>query len=98
MESPRLTSANFVSGYTLRLAFSNGTEAEVDFEKELAGGVFDALRDPEYFRSFSFHEQFGTIEWDNGADFSPEFLYEIAQAGGQQTAGFDARSRSRKSA
>jgi len=51
----------------------------VDFKDELTGGIFEALRDPAYFRSFSFQAQFGTIEWDNGADFAPEFLYEMAR-------------------
>ena len=98
MHTPKLIAADFIDGYSIRLTFSDGTKAEVNFESELSGGVFETLRDKDYFRSFSLHPQFGTIEWENGADFSPEFLYQMAQISGQQPAGLDARSRSRKSA
>ena len=77
MTKPKLTSAEFVDGYCIRLSFSDGITSKVDFERELTGGIFEALKDPTYFRSFSFQPQFGTIAWDNGADFAPEFLYEI---------------------
>lgn len=91
MEYPMLISAEYISEYSLRLSFSDGTTGEVDFKGELTGGVFEALRDPAYFRSFTIQPQFGTIEWDNGADFAPEFLYELVQAGGQHKCGFEAR-------
>ena len=97
MDYPKLKSAQYVKDYTLKLSFSDGTEADVNFENELADGVFEALKNPEYFRSFTFQSQFGTIQWDNGADFAPEFIYELARSGGQQTAGFDAAT-GRKSA
>ncbi len=98
MECPKLKSAEYVKDFTLKLSFTDGIEAEVNFKSELTGGIFEELRDPEYFRSFTFQPQFGTIEWDNGADFAPEFIYELSKASGQQKAGLDARSRSRKSA
>lgn len=95
MGYPKLTSAEYVKDYILRLSFADGTKADVNFQHELTGGVFESLRDQAYFRSFSVQTQFGTIEWDNGADFAPEFLYELAKASGQQSPG---NSRSRKSA
>jgi len=98
MGYPKLTSAEFIKEFTLRLCFSDGVQADVNFEKEMAGGVFEALRDPNYFRSFSFSPQFGSIEWTNGADFAPEFLYNLAKSSGQQPARFNARPGSRKSA
>jgi len=79
MGTPKLISVALVSDYKLELEFSDGLKAKVDFSKELFGGVFDKLQDLQYFASFKFQPQFGTIEWDNGADFAPEFLYQAAQ-------------------
>jgi len=43
----------------------------------LDGEIFDPLRDPEYFRTVALNTDIDTIVWDNGADFSPDFLYDI---------------------
>ena len=72
---PRLVEADYVTGFTLSLRFSDGTEGEIDLEKELWGAVFEPLRDIEQFRQFSVHPELHTLTWENGADFSPEFLY-----------------------
>ena len=53
----------------------------VDLEHELDGEVFEALRDQEYFACAKLNPETGTIEWSNGADFAPEFLYELATKG-----------------
>jgi hypothetical protein len=39
------------------------------------GEVFDPLRDPSYFAQARLTEW--TVEWPNGADFAPEFLYAM---------------------
>jgi len=42
-----------------------------------SGGVgFEPLRDPEVFAQVRVNSETGTIEWPNGADLAPEFLYE----------------------
>ena len=33
----------------------------------------------EYFKKVKVDEETETISWENGADFSPEFLYEIGK-------------------
>ena len=40
------------------------------------GWSFEPLRDPDYFKQVRLNPDIGTIVWPNGADFSPEFLYE----------------------
>jgi hypothetical protein len=37
------------------------------------------FRSLAYFRNFRVNEDLDTIVWENGADFSPDFLYEIGQ-------------------
>ncbi len=66
--------AEYISGYKLRLWFNNGAVKDVDLSDSLRGNVFVPLKDKEFFKCFSI--RFNTIEWENGADFAPEYLYE----------------------
>jgi hypothetical protein len=67
----------YVNGYTVWLRFEDGTEGEVDLASELHGPVFEPLQDATYFARVRVNPDTGTIEWPNGADFAPEFLYEM---------------------
>jgi hypothetical protein len=69
--------------YVLRLEFDNGVTKDVDLSDELHGEVFEPLRDPGYFRTVRVSVETGTIEWPNGADFAPEFLYDAGTPAGQ---------------
>ncbi len=71
-----------LEGYRLRLIFNNGVTRSVDLRGELYGEVFDPLRDIALFRQVDVNPDTNTIEWPNGADFAPEFLYEIGEAVG----------------
>ena len=66
-------------GYELRLQFSDGVVKDVDLSSELYGEVFEPLRDPGFFSKVKVSPETRTIEWPNGADFAPEFLYEIGR-------------------
>ena len=66
--------AEYLNGYRIKLWFNNHTVKVVDLAKSLNGEVFVPLRDIDYFKRFSI--KFNTIEWENGADFAPEYLYE----------------------
>jgi Protein of unknown function (DUF2442) len=63
--------------YVLRVEFTDDVVKDVDLSGELHGEVFEPLRDPEFFKEASVNEETGAVEWRNGADFAPEFLYEI---------------------
>ncbi len=67
--------ANYIENYSIALTFSDGLKKVVDLEKELWGKVFEPLKNRDFFKTFSLNPF--TIEWANGADFAPEFLYEI---------------------
>ena len=67
---------SYLNGYRLSLTFNNGVVKRVDLTDELYGEVFAPLRDMELFRQVRVNHDIGTIEWSNGADFAPEFLYE----------------------
>lgn len=86
---PKLISADVLDGYIVHLSFSDGTEGDVNLEPELMGGIFSALRDPSVFRGFMVNTDFGSLEWDNGAGFSPEFLYDATRVVSEQKAGIE---------
>lgn len=69
-----ITKAEYLGDYRLRLWFNNGEVREADLADKLDGEAFLPLRDKEFFQRFSI--PFNTIEWGNGADFAPEYLYE----------------------
>ncbi|MEK9137511.1 MAG: DUF2442 domain-containing protein [Bacteroidota bacterium] len=56
------------------------SEGEVDLKDVLWGSVFEPLKDRNRFRQFKVHPDLHTIVWENGADFSPEFLYSCIRA------------------
>ena len=61
----------------LRLTFEGGERREVDLgELVPLDGVFEALKDPDFFRSVRVEPDVGTIVWPNGADVCPDVLYE----------------------
>ncbi len=72
-----LTEADYLEDYKLKVKFNNGAEGIVDLEKELYGEVFETLKDKKLFQDFTLTGR--TIEWSTGADFAPEYLYEIAE-------------------
>ena len=72
-----ISKASYIEDYKIELQFNNGETWMVDLENELIGSVFTPLKDKENFRKFSI--VFNTIEWENGADFAPEYLYELAK-------------------
>ncbi len=70
--------AEYIEGYRLLLLFNNGERKIVDLSNSLKGTVYSPLRNVDYFKRFTI--KFNTVEWENGADFAPEYLYEIGTA------------------
>ena len=71
-----VVSVKYLDNYQLKLTFNNGIEGIVDLEPELYGEIFEPLKDKSLFQKVFLTSR--TIEWPNGADFAPEFLFEIA--------------------
>jgi hypothetical protein len=71
--------AIYLDRYRLRVQFDNGSTKVVDLYPHLNGPICKPLRDITYFRSFRVDPDIDTVVWENGADFAPEFLYEIGE-------------------
>jgi hypothetical protein len=75
-----ITGVEVTGEYRLRLTFADGTVGDVDFAGRAWGGVFEPLRDPDYFARVTVDPEAGTITWPNGLDMAPEPLYAEARA------------------
>lgn len=75
-----VTEVKVTKDYEVRVIFSDGAVKEVDLANELYGEIFEPLKDPEMFKQVTVNVETNTIEWPNGADFAPEFLYERGRA------------------
>lgn len=76
-----VSKAKYIVDYKIELEFNNGEKYVVDLENELNGTIFQALKDKNNFKQFSI--KFNTIEWENGADLAPEYLYDLAKCQNQ---------------
>lgn len=68
------------------MTLEDGCKKIVDLERYLEGEIFEPLRDIEYFKTVRLNRDVDTIVWDNGADMSPDFLYEIGRLADKSTA------------
>lgn len=73
------TITRHISGYLLKLTFSNGDVRLFDFSQIFDKGIFVKLQNPAYFRSFTLDGW--TVDWNNEIGFAPEYLYENGIAG-----------------
>jgi hypothetical protein len=64
--------------YKLELMFDNGEERIFDLTPYLGVGKIAELKDKDLFRQVRI--SFDTIEWPNGVDLDPEFLYKNSKA------------------
>ena len=71
----KVTDIDYVKDYQLMVTFNDGLSKLVDLKPYLVGEVFGELLDREKFIQYGLTRI--TIEWSNGADLAPEFLYDI---------------------
>jgi len=72
-----ICAVEYESGFRLRLKFEDWIVRTVDLERYLDGEIFKPLKDIRRFRTACLNPDLDTVVWDNGADMSPDFLYEI---------------------
>jgi len=71
--------AKYLKDYEIILTFEDNVKKIVDLFPYLYGEIFEPLKDISYFKRFKVNEDTDTIEWENGADMSPDFLYKIGK-------------------
>ena len=62
--------------HRLRVAFDDGTEGVVDVAEMVEfTGVFEPLREPDFFAKAIANTELGTVCWPNKADLDSDVLY-----------------------
>lgn len=70
---PKIINVKAVEDYSLYLLFDNKEIRVFSLKPFLDFGIFSELVDENMFKKVKI--SFDTIEWENGADLDPEFLY-----------------------
>jgi len=70
-----VTEAQYLNDFKIKIIFNDGITKIVNLEKHLDMPIFQSLKDKDFFKDFRLNPF--TIEWKNGVDFAPEFLYNI---------------------
>jgi len=77
LENIHVKNAEYLEEYKINVEFNTGLNQVIDLKDEIWEEIFEPLKDKEYFRNFKLNPF--TIYWENGADFSPEYLFEMAK-------------------
>lgn len=72
--NPRISNVRANADYTLTIFFTNGEVGSFDVSPYLDKGIFQELRDRNYFKQVTV--AFGTVQWPHGQDLCPDTLYE----------------------
>ncbi len=78
MKLLHIIKAEYIGDYKIRLSFNDGYSGVADLQEKINNDhrkIFEPLKDKVFFKTFKNH--FGTIEWENGLDLAPEFLYDL---------------------
>ena len=67
--------AKYLKDYKIWIKFEDGKNGVLDFSNEFDGPIFLPLKKIEYFKNFKIEGN--TLHWENGADFAPEYLYDL---------------------
>ena len=71
----KILDVEYLGNRRLEIDFNNGEKYVVDLNDQLEGEMFSPLKDEKLFIQFGLTN--GVIQWVNGADLAPEFLYNL---------------------
>ena len=71
---PSVIKATPRADYKIYVEFDNNECGVLNMEPYLSFGVFNKIKDPNLFSKVRI--SFDTIEWENGIDLDPQFVYE----------------------
>jgi hypothetical protein len=67
-----------LNNYQLYLKFEDNEEGIINLEEIIKFvGIFQPLKDLDFFKTVKINPDWGTIYWENGADLDPDVLYSL---------------------
>jgi hypothetical protein len=77
----RVSKVKYLHDYILQIVFNDGKIKTVDLEDivKKGGYYFEPLQDINRFKNVTMDDMNYSICWPNGADLSPDTLYEIGK-------------------
>ncbi|MCP4753664.1 MAG: DUF2442 domain-containing protein [Proteobacteria bacterium] len=70
-----VTKAKYLENFKIELSFNDGKTGIVDLSDSLDGPVFEVLKEKSEFSKLKLDDELHTIQWPNGVDLAPEYLY-----------------------
>ena len=70
----KVVNVDYIKDYIVDLKYSNGEKKRVDFFPLLKSGKKQELLNKNNFILFGLNHW--TLEWYNGVDFAPDFMYQ----------------------
>ena len=71
---PSVINVTVDENYKIVVEFDNNESGILNMEPYLDFGVFNKIKDPNVFNTA--RVSFDTVEWANGVDLDPKFVYE----------------------
>lgn len=77
----RIVEVKPIGDLTLRVRFADGLQGTVKFEPTHLTGVFEVLKDPEFFKQV--YVELGAVTWPGELDLAPDAMYDEIKAHGE---------------
>lgn len=72
----RVESFEIVGPFRLKVTFDDDADQTIDFRPIIAGEMYEALGDLDFFNRVTIDPEVHTLVWPNGADFDPATLHD----------------------
>ena len=72
----RITRAEPLPEYRLKVTFNDGVSGVFPIESERRGSVFFKLLDARLFNAVAVNPDFGCVEWPGGIDLCPDAIHQ----------------------
>lgn len=76
----KVTSLRYLGGHRLWVEFNDGRAGELEWNAGGDGPMVEPLHDAAFFAKVRLNPTWGILEWPNGYDVAPEWLYFLAFA------------------
>jgi len=76
----KVTEAEYLKDYKIKIAFNDGLTGILDLKEKIFTdhrSIYKQLQDKNYFKNFKKNKW--TIEWENGFEPAPEFLFDLTK-------------------